>query len=704
MAYLVIESFKGGVDRRRPIYASKPGTLWTCENAHISMGGDIEQRKAFVDRGGFSADTFGLVAVGESLYTFGSSAPGAVTVPSGVIYQQFVYPGAAMTKYIDHDLFDGLIYVIAQFGDGSVQHFYDGVLVAAWNDGIVRSYMGNLTGMATALAALIDASVNYVALAAAQVITVTAATAGVPFTASPFAENGGATDDETMVAATVTPNVVGVTSASSSFTFSVRGGPGAGALGGLLVGGVAVISVGVNWATSDTVFAAAIATQINTDVSAPDYTATSSGAEVTVTAAVVGPTANGLEVLATTTGTARAGTQAAAGSDAIGSMAGGATAVVAVAQVVTLTLGGTFDPGDRFGATMTSGTNPAVVEYFGNVAKPFGNAMCVKTHKRKMYVGAGSLLFFSKVNDPTAWNSDVDAGAGFINAANHVGGSEVVRSLENYQGRLAVISRRVIQLWTMQNDDALNVLDQTLLNTGTRASRSTLEFAGNDVFYLDDIGIRSIKARDASNNAFASGVGAAINKLAREWMRDSASEADIVGAVVVVDPEEGRFWLVIGTRVFVYSYFPDTGIAAWSWYTPGFTITDLARTTNKVWARGDDNTLYLYGGDSGTVYDASPVEVQMPFTSAEKPGTFKNYGGMDIAAEGAWACVWKINPNNMADPGVQMGTYDGVTFPKANWCGVGHSTHIAPLLTRAQASYGNLSQVAIYYQGAEESA
>jgi hypothetical protein len=302
MAYLVIEDFRGGVDRRRPIYASKPGTLWSCSNAHISMGGDIDVRKAFVDRGSFSAQTFGLVAVGSARYTFGSSAAAAVTVPSGVTYQQLVYNGGAMTRFIDHDLFDGRIYVIAEFGDGSVQHFYDGVLVADWNDGIVRASMNNLAGMATALAALINASANYSATAAGNVITVTAAATNLAFTVLTLAENGGAHDDETLTYVTTTPAGVGVS------------------------------------------------------------------------------------------------------------------------QVGTLTLGGTFDPGDRFGVALSTGSPTPVAEYFGNYGKPFGNATCVKTHKRKVYAGAGSLLFFCGVNEPLGWNEEEDAGAGFIPAANHVGG------------------------------------------------------------------------------------------------------------------------------------------------------------------------------------------------------------------------------------------------------------------------------------------
>jgi hypothetical protein len=564
MAYAILEDFKGGVDRRRPRYAGKPGTLWTGANVHISLGGDIEVRKALVDFGEFAEGTFGLVAAGQSLYTFGSEA--ALAVPSGVTYQRLSYPGAAMTRFIDADLFSGKLYVIAEFGDGSVQHFYDGTLVAAWNDGIVRAYMGSLAGVAEAFADLINAQ-------ASDRYTATA---------------GGDTDDETLVYA---------------------------------------------------------------------------------------------ETVAPAPGTPQEG---------------------------TLTFGGTFDPGDRFGVKLSTGS-PAVYDFIGNYGKPFGNAACVRTHKRKVYAGAGPLLFFSAVNEPTQWNSDSDsddAGAGFIPVANHVGGSESVDGLDIYQGRLGVFSRSVIQLWTMQADDTLNNPDQFLENTGTRAPRSTLEFAGNDVFYLDDLGVRSIRARGETNNAFASELGAAINPVIRAWMRNSATQEQIEGAVSAVEPVDGRFWLAIGTRVFVFSFYPNTGIAAWTWYDLDFGVTDLARTANKLWARGDDNHLYLYGGDSGEQYEALPVTIALPFTSMQKDGTFKSFNGMDMAATGAWTAEWLIDPNEQAGP-VYLGKYDGVTFTKANWDGVGDTTHIAVNMTRTVddgAVAAGISKLGLYYKGAEVSA
>lgn len=582
MAYLYLEDWRGGVDRRRPIHALKPGTLWECSNAHITMGGDIEKRKAFVEKGDFSNNTFGLFEAGDVLYTFGSDSAAAVSTPAGVTYMQLSHPnGLPMTAFVDGDLFSGLMYVIARFADDSVLHFYNGTLVADWNDGIVRAPMGSLSGMATAMAALINASSNYDAVAAGVVVTVTAAALNVPFTASTFSENMGTNPLNSLVYATTTPASPGV------------------------------------------------------------------------------------------------------------------------AQVGTLTFTGVYEVNDRYGVTLATGT-PSVTEYFGNTGKPYGNAACVKTHKRKMYAGAGKILSFSEVNDATDWNSDVDVGAGFLNASTHLGGSQEVLSLNTYQGRLALFSRHAIQLWTMQNDDDLNVPEQFMENTGTRSPRSTLEFGGNDVFYLDDSGIRSLKARDASNNAYVSGVGGAINPLVRQWMREDATQSEIESAVAAVEPEEGRFLMAIGTRIYVYSYFPDTQVAAWSWYEPGFVVSNFATAGGRLYARGG-NTLYLYGGDSNDVYDASEVTVQMPFTTAGKPGNFKSISGMDIAASGTWSCALKINPNDLTEPGVQMGSNTGVTFPAASWGGVGHSTHVAPLLTHSAAEYACLSQLALYYQGAEVS-
>jgi hypothetical protein len=48
MAYIALQNFNRGLDSRRSELTSAPGTLSQCENAHITVGGEVEKRKAFV--------------------------------------------------------------------------------------------------------------------------------------------------------------------------------------------------------------------------------------------------------------------------------------------------------------------------------------------------------------------------------------------------------------------------------------------------------------------------------------------------------------------------------------------------------------------------------------------------------------------------------------------------------------------------------
>lgn len=87
---------------------------------------------------------------------------------------------------------------------------------------------------------------------------------------------------------------------------TVTGGtanPGVNKLSSLKVNGVEILNGAVDWATSNTATATAIAASINAKTSAPDYTATSYGAEVLVIAASgTGATPNGFVLLPTVAG------------------------------------------------------------------------------------------------------------------------------------------------------------------------------------------------------------------------------------------------------------------------------------------------------------------------------------------------------------------------------------------------------------------
>ena len=124
---------------------------------------------------------------------------------------------------------------------------------------------------------------------------------------------------------------------------------------------------------------------------------------------------------------------------------------------------------------------------------------------------SASCLNFSAVNDPMNW--DTGTGHGYINLSLQDADSEVLTSLEVYYDKLAIFSTEAIQLWAVDPDPLQNAYVQLLRGTGTSAPRSTAQYGSGDVLYLDQSGVRSMKARDSSNSAGVSDIGSPIDSL-----------------------------------------------------------------------------------------------------------------------------------------------------------------------------------------------
>jgi hypothetical protein len=151
VAYVVVEDFKGGVDRRRKRASGVPGTLWTGSNCHITKGGEIEKRKKFVPKYQlYPGHTFGMKGVGPAVYVFGyedTSTFPVGAIPAGVTYQRLIHPTAASTpiaSILDAIAFLGKVYVIVKFADGNIYHYWDGARVTDWDGGV-----GNPASVAT---------------------------------------------------------------------------------------------------------------------------------------------------------------------------------------------------------------------------------------------------------------------------------------------------------------------------------------------------------------------------------------------------------------------------------------------------------------------------------------------------------------------------------------------------------------------------
>lgn len=688
MPYFAIEDFRSGMDTRRMPVLSVPGSLLSLVNGHINRGGEIEKRLAFVEQVAMPANTFGLAAVGGTLYTFGSvaSVTFAAGSPSNLVYQQLSHPsGAAMAKVLHVSAFSGLPYVIAQYDDGAVYHFYNGTRHAEFVEARARASF-NITGgttggtsatasftvtgginsssdrvtsiragtyailtqpvqhtgdnatTATALAAAINAFVgnpDFTAVAAGAVVTLTAVKPGTAFSGLALTINR-----------------------TGSFTVGSVGNLAGGvdnAITALTVDGVAIIGEQINHTGDNATTAALVAAAINEHQSAPDYRALAVGNKVNVIIQTAGAANNGKTLTITKTGNVTT-----------------SVATVALAN----------------GANLTVGANTST--YLpGEYAKPA---------KTKVYSTAANLVHFSGIDTPLESN-DPTKEAGFLNLASNAEGSERLTSIANYQTNLAFFSERTVQVWFVDVQATGNSQLQVLNNTGAIAPLSVQEIGDSDVFYLSESGIRSLRARDSSNAAFATDIGNPIDTMVLADI--NADRLTVRESKAVLEPRDGRYILAVGTKCYVFSYFPASRVSAWSIYEPGFAVTDWAIVGRRLYCRGGDGKLYLLGGKNGTTYDNTEVVAYVPYVDGKQPATKKTFTGLDMASEGLWKVEIGPDPLNM-DALETVAYVEETTFTKANVAFQARSTHLAMKLTSQGTGYAKVGSLVIHFEGGDQ--
>lgn len=252
-----------------------------------------------------------------------------------------------------------------------------------------------------------------------------------------------------------------------------------------------------------------------------------------------------------------------------------------------LTFSGTWAVGDTYTVDIASSIGDLTLG-FGNISKTtptYGRAV-----KNKVYLAISSRFAFSASDDATGWEVQ-DIGAGSIDYNSNLAGADLVQSFSIYQGKLAVFARRSIQIWTVNADPDLYSLDQALENIGTVAPDSVQPLGELEIFFLSDTGVRSLRARDSSLNAFVNDLGSPIDSLLATQLSTLSASA-IAAATSIVDPSANRYWLFLGSTIYALSYFPSSKITAWSTYEAKYgagatiTVTDVGAGSIIVQSRG----------------------------------------------------------------------------------------------------------------------
>lgn len=688
MGTIWVKEFVGGLDARRMPETTPGGVLIVGRDGHISRGGEFVKRPAFVEEYTLPEGTVGMAAGKRGIIVFGNStAP--VGIPTGVSYMKLSNANA-LVDVPSYDLYAGKVYTIGTFADGTVHHFYDGLEVADLIDSRARAVLTLTAGGITA------------AVRATGSLTVTGGTAGI---GNEF----------------------------TSFT----------------INGVSVINPGstVQHTGNNATTAQLIADAVNNYNSLPDYTAVAVGAVVTFTAADAGAAPNGWVVNATVVGDVTfSKVNMAGGANTITStltnltvnaipiigkpvvwQAGDTTTTMAsrIADAIqafnsepeydafaynnkviiryttpsTAPNGWVVTPVVAGGLTFTPGTTAMA----GGAALPTSPAKYTpgqfnRTVGSKTYMLSDSVMHFTGVGSAVGYQGVT--GSGFIDMSTYTSGAEELMALARYQGSIAVFAERVIQIWYVDPDPALNKFGQLLNNTGTASPKSVTQFGDADLFYLDESGVRSLKARDSSNAAATTDIGVPVDDLVTAKLHDlsTAQREKIVG---LIEPQDGRFWLIFpdGT-IFVFSFFPGSKVSAWTTYETGFRVDAAVVYRRRVYLRSG-NKIYVFGGLSEEpVYDNTEAEAWTPYLDAGAPTQRKEFQGIDMACTGEWEVQMATTvTDTTASEVVARPMF--TTFDSQKIDGVGEGTHIMlRFISKEDGGAAKISSAVIHYTGA----
>lgn len=191
----------------------------------------------------------------------------------------------------------------------------------------------------------------------------------------------------------------------------------------------------------------------------------------------------------------------------------------------------------------------------------------------KAYVLAGNTVYFSAVNQPTLWNDPNGTGNSYLTLGDYFGSPQNLVAAAPYQGKLVFFARYSAQIWVTNADPTQWSLAQILQNIGTNAPLSVQNMGDLDVLFLADSGIRSLRVRDSSLNAFVNDMGSPVDALI------TALNGNNSAACGIIEPTSGRYWCFIQGTIFVFSYFPTNKILAWGTYLPTYQSTMYASAT-----------------------------------------------------------------------------------------------------------------------------
>lgn len=652
MGYSVVKSFERGLDTRRMIDLTEPGGLLKGKDCHVTRGGEVEKRAAFVVTATLPATTIGFYAQnsasGRIFHTWGDAASAPAGMPAGAVYHSIADPRTstapnALASILSVEEFAGKLFVIAQYANNQTISWYDDIPIPVYVDP--------------------DSS--------APVTPPPSGTGGVK--AKAFFQythilitttDGEVIPKESFLSRAwlQKPGATGIFSGPTQDSFPIIDHNAVDTLGRPIL--TPAVSLGNSYAPD---IASQIANLINTYAGPLPVTASNSGGSVQVLAPTEGILYNGWSVFISTTG-ANVKVNSPPVTGSIAAMVGGADPI----------------PGPPPDPPAPGELNPLQLGTFA------------LAHNERMLTVNQNIFNYSAIKDATRYDAAFFPSAGTIDVSMVAEGTPTLIAMADYQGDVALFGLKHVMVWHMDPDPAQIFKRQTLHRTGLIAPHALVPHGEGDVMYLNRSGIRSLRTRTSVDEAFAADIGTPIDDLVQAKIEAASISVRLNNFWAEVEPRSGRLWMALNDEIFVLSLFPESRIAAWTVYdASAHPVGMLNATEDRIyWRSGND--IIVYSGEDGHTYDATEAIAQVPYIDGGKMATSKNWQGIDLAVIGNWQVRASFDPTQPAAFDL-VANITKSTYAQQKIAMNGESPSVSLEMRTTMASAARLGNVTVHY-------
>lgn len=256
----------------------------------------------------------------------------------------------------------------------------------------------------------------------------------------------------------------------------------------------------------------------------------------------------------------------------------------------------------------------------------------------KVFAADEDIVRFCATTNCLDWTSERDAG--YLPTGLQQANANNMAVLNQYRKDLVALNASSFQDWQVDPDpESMAIVDQ-MDGIGSVWQQAAVPVS-NELYYLAQLGVRSISVAAGSNSLAAGDVGMPIDPLVQPAIAASkAAGSRVVGTYY---PSAGQYWLAFAdypaagqSTVFVHTRAGR--VSAWSRYLFPFSVEAFAQLGNDLYVRHDDQISMVAEGatadEVGGTQIAFPGLVQWPWLDMGTIGTTKMMEGFDIVATG----------------------------------------------------------------------